>query len=121
MPGAAHLQEFPYASVAAFSPDTMVADQRLLSLGIRPNSGVRVPYFSAAIAALPGTRMIAVLPRRFTDSYMDDRRFRIADAPLEVARPHTYGMSWHPRLDRDPAHCWFRSLLTSTCQEMESR
>jgi DNA-binding transcriptional LysR family regulator len=36
-----HLQEFPYAGVAAFSPDTMVADQRLLSLGIRPACGSR--------------------------------------------------------------------------------
>jgi DNA-binding transcriptional LysR family regulator len=88
----------------------MIVERRMLELGIRPPSGLRVPYFAAAVAAVPGTTMIAMLPRRFAQLHAGDPRLRIAAAPDEM-HPFTYGMTRHPRLNGDPAHAWIRSLL----------
>jgi DNA-binding transcriptional LysR family regulator len=106
----ADLVRFPHVSVAVFAPESMLVERRLLELGLRPPTGLRVPYFSAAVAAVPGTRMIATLPRRFAERHAADPRLRIAAAPAEFG-PFAYGMVWHPRLDTDRAHGWVRSLV----------
>jgi len=106
----AHLARFPHVSVVALPAEMMIADRRLRELGVRPPSGLRVPYFSAAVAALPGTELIALLPRRFARRHTATGVARIAEAPEEF-EPFTYGMTWHPRLNTDPAHTWVRSLV----------
>jgi DNA-binding transcriptional LysR family regulator len=109
----ADLARFPHVSVAVFPTEVMIADRRLHELGVHPESGLKVPYFSAAVAALPGTTLIAMLPRRFAQRHCAAGELRIADAP-DGFEPFAYGMTWHPRLDTDPAHTWVRSLIRST-------
>jgi DNA-binding transcriptional LysR family regulator len=104
------IAHYPQVTVVVLQPDSMIIDRRMSELGIRSETGLRVPYFTAAVAALPGTTLIAVLPRRLAERYRNDPSVRIAAAPKEFV-PFTYGMSWHPRLDGDRVHSWVRELV----------
>jgi len=106
----ADLAEFPQVTIVVLAPETMISDRRLRELGVRTRSGLRVPFFGAAVAAVPGTTLIATVPRRFARQHAHVEGLRIAEAPEEF-EPFSYGMSWHPRLTTDPAQTWLRSLV----------
>lgn len=84
-------------------------DRRLAELGRRRVASLSVPYHSAAVLAVPDTPLVATLPERFV-STLDDPRLRVVAAPAEV-EPMPYLMTWHPRLDDDPAQRWLRDLV----------
>jgi hypothetical protein len=44
-----------------------IPNQRLAALGKRRHCAIELPYFSAAIRCVPGTRLIATVPRRLAD------------------------------------------------------
>jgi DNA-binding transcriptional LysR family regulator len=101
---------FPHVIVVILADEQTVVERRLAQLGLRRPAGLRVPYHSAAATALPGTTLVATLPRRLAEPYDADRRFRILEMPREFAT-FPYGMVWHPRLDGDPAHAWLRGII----------
>ncbi|MDJ1135155.1 LysR family transcriptional regulator [Streptomyces iconiensis] len=105
----ADLAEYPHVGVAALKSDRMLVEAQLEQLGIRPHPGLSVPYFTAAVAAVRGTQLIAVLPRRLV-ARLREPGLRVAEAPAQFS-PFDYAMLWHPRLTRDPALQWLRSLL----------
>jgi DNA-binding transcriptional LysR family regulator len=107
------LIRFPHASVSALGTEQMIVESRLAALGIPPQPGLRVPFFTAALAALPGTELIALLPNRLLER-LSGPEVRVMEAPPEIAF-FTYGMAWHPRLDADPLHRWMRALVRETC------
>ena len=107
------LRHWPYVRVVALPQQVMVADQRLHDLSVDPPSVLQVPYFSAALAALPGTVFIALIPGRLAQQHAYDARLRIVRAPREFI-PFAYGMIWHPRSSTYPAHAWIRSLIVAT-------
>ena len=94
---------------------TIVVDQ-LKRLGVDVRNEIRVPYFSAAVAAVRETHLIAVVPRRFALRHADSA-LRIAEAPTEIVGI-IYSMLWHPRLTADRTHSWLRSLLTRVAASM---
>lgn len=110
------LVRYPHASVAVLGIERMLVESRLASLGIPPQPGLRVPFFVGAIAALPGTPLIAVMPSRIMAKFpQPDVRVATAHDELEA---YAYGMSWHPRLDVDPLHVWLRSLVLDACLQL---
>jgi DNA-binding transcriptional LysR family regulator len=104
------LARYPHVSVVALQNEVMDAQRQLIGLGIQPKAGLQVPYFAAAATALPGTRLIAILPNRFAERFRDGHGLRILSAPTEF-QPVVFGLSWHPRLASDPAHTWLRELI----------
>lgn len=104
------LSSFPTATVRAMASERMIVDSHYGRLGVRPTAHVRVPYFLAAIYAVPGTDIVSILPRRFVTIFTPDPRLTVVEAPEEIG-PFDYGMVWHPRLDEDPLHRWFRERL----------
>ncbi|WP_326836126.1 LysR family transcriptional regulator [Amycolatopsis rhabdoformis] len=113
----ADLARYPHASVVVLGADRMLVESRLAALGVTARPGLRVPFFTGAIAALPGTPLIAVLPSRLV-AEVPELDVRIAAAPEEL-EPFTYGMTWHPRLDADPLHEWLRSLVQEAALELD--
>ncbi len=87
-----------------------VIDRHLSTMGRRRPVRLRLPYHAAAPAALPGTALVATLPKRLAETFAGDEQLRILDAPEEIATM-SYRMSWHPRLDDDPAHRWLRDRV----------
>ncbi|MCS7480333.1 LysR family transcriptional regulator [Umezawaea endophytica] len=107
---------YPHVVVVVLDGEQTMVDRRLAELGRRRFAGLRVPYFSAAPAALPGTDLVATLPRRGAAPYLDDPAYRVVEAPVEI-QPFPYGIAWHPRVDGDPAHQWLRKVLRDAAAE----
>jgi DNA-binding transcriptional LysR family regulator len=90
-------------------------DRRLTELGLHRTAALSVPYHSAAVLAVPETHLVATLPARLL-STLDDPALRTVKAPPEV-EPMSYLMTWHPRLDDDPAQRWLRDLVRMVAAE----
>jgi DNA-binding transcriptional LysR family regulator len=87
-----------------------VIEERLERLGTPRKAGLMVPYHSAAAPAVAGTSLIATLPSRLLADPGFPPWLRVVPAPEEI-RPLNYQMSWHSRLDDDPAQRWLRDTV----------
>ena len=101
--GAAHIV------VHVLQGEQSAVDRRLTELGRHRTAALSVPYHTAAVLAIPDTPLVATLPERLV-STLDNPRLRVVKAPVEV-EPMPYLMTWHPRLDDDPAQRWLRDLV----------
>lgn len=70
--------------------------------------------FSSALAVARASDLIATVPERHTGTL----RTGMHSFPLPFAT-ETFSISllWHPRLDADPAHRWFRGCVRKVCAE----
>lgn len=100
----------PHVVVTIVSGRQPLLDARLDRLGGRRDARLKVPYFAAAIDAVPGTDLIATVPKRFALPQVSSGQVAILPAPPEI-KPIQYLMAWHPRLTDDPAHTWLRSIV----------
>jgi DNA-binding transcriptional LysR family regulator len=87
-------------------------ESRLRELGVARRAAVTLPLNIAALAALPGTNLVATLNGRLVDRYVDDPALAVVAAPVEL-EPFPYFMFWHPRLDHDPSQQWLRDTVRS--------
>ncbi|MFI7676259.1 LysR family transcriptional regulator [Actinophytocola sp. NPDC049390] len=109
--GAAH------AVVTVLRGEQSAVVRRLTEMGTHRTAALSVPYHTAAVLAVRETRLVATIPARMAAT-VDDPRLRVVRAPEEVeAMP--YLMSWHPRLDDDPAQRWLRDLVRVVANESE--
>ncbi|MEU5540516.1 LysR family transcriptional regulator [Streptomyces sp. NPDC020362] len=92
-------------------------DQRLGSLAAPRHISLSVPHHAVAPLAIPGTGLVATLPRRLVAQHATDPGLRCVPAPREI-EPMTYRMIWHPRLDDDPAQNWLRTTIRAVTAEL---
>jgi DNA-binding transcriptional LysR family regulator len=59
---------------------------------------------------LANSDMILTIPRRLAFPMARTAPVRLMAAPPEI-KGFNYDMMWHPRLDDDPAHRWFREII----------
>ncbi|MFE6049985.1 hypothetical protein ACFQ6N_04470 [Kitasatospora sp. NPDC056446] len=79
---------------------------------------MRVPQFSSVFDVLPGTALVATIPRRLAElRAVTDPRVRLVEAP-EGFDAFPYGMVWHARLDRDPMHSWLRDTIRAAARDL---
>ena len=73
---------------------------------------VSVDGYSAALALVRETDLLATVPERHTTEMRAD----LHTFPLPFKSPDiTVSMLWHPRLDEDPAHRWLRQCVKEVC------
>jgi DNA-binding transcriptional LysR family regulator len=85
-------------------------DTRLEALGCARRATAAVPYHGLAPAAVRGTRLVATLPRRLGADLTADPSLALTGAPQETGTI-SFAMTWHPRLDGDPAQQWLRDTI----------
>jgi len=89
-------------------------DAALAALGLARRIAIVVGGFSAALALVRATDLVACVHERHTGVlYAGMHSFAL---PLPVAS-FTLSMLWHPRLDGDPAHRWLRGCVRAVCAE----
>jgi DNA-binding transcriptional LysR family regulator len=93
-------------------------DEALEALGLSRNCAVTVGGFGPAIVLAGESDMIATVPGIHTRSLW--RGLHHFSLPVNVPE-FTISLFWHPRLDADPSHLWFRNLVTSVCREEAKR
>lgn len=89
--------------------------QALEQRGLRRQVAVSVTHFLAVPEMIAVTDYCATLPRLICQHLSRDQRLRIIPAPVDLGT-FPVEMGWHARYRDDPAHRWFRTLITETAQ-----
>ncbi len=88
-------------------------DQAMSALSLERRMAAAVTGFSAALALVRGTELVATVPEQHTRTLREG----LFTFPLPFPVPElTVAMLWHPRLDADAAHQWLRECVRATCR-----
>ena len=89
-------------------------DETLSEAGHERNICLQVPFLIPAVTALEKTDYVLTCPSRLARQMLLRYSLRESKAPREIP-PISYSMSWHPRLDVENLHSWFRGFVLESC------
>ena len=95
-------------------------DDALEQLGYQRTVSVVVPGFPDALEIARQSDLVTNVPRSCLANLTDDfaRRANLRLFQLPVKTPGiAISVMWHPRMDADPAHRWFRDTVRAVCRE----
>ena len=98
----------------------ILVDRPLTEAGYRRTISLRIPYFLPGLSALCDTNYVLTTASRPVKTLLDHYRLREVKPPQEIpsfSYPFNYLMVWHPRLDVEELHVWFRNLVRATCEK----
>jgi LysR family transcriptional regulator, nod-box dependent transcriptional activator len=98
----------------------ILVDRPLTEAGYRRKVFLRMPYFLPALASLCNTDYVLTTASRPIQPLLAHYRLRQVKPPPEIPSfnyPFNYLMVWHPRLDSEELHVWFRNLVRTTCEK----
>jgi DNA-binding transcriptional LysR family regulator len=101
-----------HVGVARRSLVTGPVDAALQSLGQARDVVTSVGDFSAALALVRASDLVASVPERHTGHLRDG--LHAFELPLPIPA-FTVSLLWHPRLEADPAHRWLRGCVRDAC------
>jgi DNA-binding transcriptional LysR family regulator len=102
--------ELPHVAVETWAGQQTPVDRPLAQFGAKRRVVLSVSFFSAAIFAVANTDLVVTVPRRLTKIVRPLKGVRLAEPPKEI-NSFPYFMAWHPRLNEEPAHAWFRDQV----------
>lgn len=106
-----------HVHVSRRDQDTGPIDEALAGMGLTRQIAITVGGFSAAVALVRDTDLVACVHERHSGVMVADlHSFAL---PLSIA-PFTVSMLWHPRLDADPTHRWLRGCVRGVCANLRS-
>jgi DNA-binding transcriptional LysR family regulator len=108
--------EFPHVRITVLGTERDLVDEQLTALGKERRIGLRVPYLTAAVMAVEDTPLITTTLRRIAEPYAARAKVAILNCPFKLA-PGRVLMGWHPRMDAEPAHLWFRQLIAAVARD----
>lgn len=83
------------------------------SMGLIKPPILMVSGFSTSLAIVRQSQLVAIIPDRFTNMLRES--LFCFELPYKVPSINI-SMLWHPRMDKDPAHKWFRDCILAVCQ-----
>jgi DNA-binding transcriptional LysR family regulator len=102
--------QLPHVAVENWTGQQTPVDRPLTQFGAKRRVVLSVPFFSAAIFALANTDLVLTAPRKLTKIVRPLEGVRLVEPPREI-KPFPFFMTWHPRLNEEPAHAWFRERV----------
>jgi DNA-binding transcriptional LysR family regulator len=106
----------PQLLVAPYGTPGSFVDDALAKRGRERTIVARVSSFSSAPVIVAESDCIATFPSRLARRFAEWLPLRIHALPLLVPEV-PIGAVWHSRVDRDPAHRWFRDLLAAVATD----
>ena len=106
-----------HVMVTVIAGQQTLVDQPLSDLSLQRDVGLALPFFAPAVAAVKGNDMILTIPRRLAVTMARTGGVRFMGAPREIPG-FNYDLMWHPRLNDDPAHGWFRDQVRELRRSM---
>jgi DNA-binding transcriptional LysR family regulator len=100
-------------------------DDALEELGLQRKTSVVVPGFPDAMRIARQSDLVALVPRSCLGNSLENDQAATAglqsfDLPVRTPEIVVSAM-WHPRMDADPAHRWFRDTVVSVCRTANPR
>lgn len=87
-----------------------IVDTELEKRGKQRRVALRVSSFLVAPVLVSKSDLITTAPTRLAQSFASVFPLRVLPAPIPLPR-YVFSIAWHPRLDNDPAHTWFRDVV----------
>ena len=88
-------------------------ERDLAKRGLTRHNVFHVPYFSVAINAVVGTRLMTTVPYRVAGLLIDPATAKMLRLPKEISG-YNYLMAWHARVETDTQHRWLRQTIRET-------
>jgi DNA-binding transcriptional LysR family regulator len=113
---------FGHVVVSRRGRATGPVDEALAALGLARTVVAVVPGFRAALSVASASDLVALLTASFLDTAWKDQPLGgpsgVQSFALPVSTPPiVVSQMWHPRLDADRVHRWFRGVVHRVCQE----
>ncbi|WP_227985306.1 LysR substrate-binding domain-containing protein [Nocardia spumae] len=88
-------------------------DGALEAAGLRRHIAAVVPTSAVAALLVSSSRYVGLVPQRLAEQYGDTLGIRWFPIPVELPEVEVR-LSWHTRLDADPAQRWLRDTISDT-------
>ena len=109
-PTLAQYLQLPHVVVETWAGEQTPVDRPLAQFGAKRRVVLSVPFFAAAMFAVAKTDLVLTVPRKLTKLVRRIDGVRLVEPPREI-KPFPYFMTWHPRLNEEPARAWFREQV----------
>jgi DNA-binding transcriptional LysR family regulator len=108
----------PHVIVSREGAEELATDTPFLPSKIIRKVSVIVGGFSAALALVRQSDFLATVPERHTAALRNGMAMFELPVP---SKPFTVSMLWHPRMEGDVAHRWFRESVRRVCAPKTTR
>lgn len=115
---ATHFSQFEQISTSRRGRARGPIDRALGDLGLERHIGLIVPTFHAALFALPHSDLIGLIPSHV---WHGAKRLgmELKSFPIPVSLDTVIvAQTWHPRMDKDPAHQFLRTSIKNICKSV---
>lgn len=111
----ARFVELPHLLIAPRGDRGGTVDTALDELGLSRRIVVRTYGFLSAPAIVASSDLILTGPTRVLRPLAAPFRLKLLAPPVELPR-FSIWQAWHPRVQHDPAHVWFRALVADAAR-----
>ena len=108
--------ELPHCVMRPSPEIRMQVEQRWEKLGFAPRVAAVAPGYAVIMFTLPGTGLVATVPRRVARVFSDSLGLQVHECPIALERQRGE-LRWHRRLDDDPAHSYLRSVFRRAVEQ----
>lgn len=92
-------------------------DQLLAEQNLQRHIALVIPHFLLSGFILARTDLVAALPKRLAQCWMNFLPLKVLPLPLKVSG-FSVSMLWHARDQNEPGHSWLRSLCVSISESL---
>lgn len=93
--------------------------RQLQLLGVDLRVAVAVEGFLALPSLVAGTGRATIIQERLAREIAPAQQFRMIECPFDAV-PLTEALWWHPAVEHDPGHAWFRDIAHRAGQRIQS-
>lgn len=110
-PTLAQLCRHPHVSASRRGRARGPLDELLAAEGLHRHVAAVVPTAAVAVLVVASSPYVGLLPQRLAEQYAEPLGLRWFPVPAELPEVEVR-LSWHARLDADPAQQWLRTTIT---------
>jgi DNA-binding transcriptional LysR family regulator len=99
-----------HAIVETWEGQQTPVDRPLADLALKRQAALRIPFFVPTILSIARTDLVITVPRRLAKIMAPLANVWVVEPPREI-KGLSYFMTWHQRLNAEPAHTWFREEI----------
>lgn len=99
---------WPHVHISAASDKDGFVERFLKSSGLQRDVRISVPFFVSALRIVAGSSLLLTIPEHLAARFAQQFPVVLRPLPFDV-HTYRYWLLWHARLERDPAHQWFRN------------
>ncbi|MCH4092009.1 LysR family transcriptional regulator [Acetobacter sp.] len=106
----------PHLVISSSGEDMRFVDIEMENRGYVRHVAAEAPFLSAG-TLLVQSQMVAVLGRQIAQEFQNNYPIELAELPFKSPSLHSV-MTWHKRLEDQPAHCWLRKYVVSVAENL---